>query len=335
MLARGLACSFVLAGAHWAQQARASEGGVSFYPLGIGVPDAAIMPPLEGLYSANLVYYYQGSASASREFEIGGKVVAGANATVFADFTFVEWVASTNVAGGTFALGAAVVPGQVGVTANAVIIDPSGGATGVSAKDSNLVMGDPIATAELGWTWGEGHHLAVIQWLNAPIGDYLDNHLANLAFHAWIGDTSLAYTWQKKDAPWQVSAKAGYTFNGTNQFTDYQSGIASHYEASVERIFSPKVSVGAQAYYYWQLTGDGGSGDRIGPFMGRVLGLGGTAAYNFTFAGRPSTFRIRGMAETDAKNRFEGHSIWAQWTFPFVMKAPPKPPAAGAPPHGW
>jgi hypothetical protein len=305
-----------------AGQAHASEGGVSFYPLGIGVPDAAIMPPLPGVYYANVAYFYQGSANASKDFEIGGNVVAGVHANIFADFNFAQWVPTTNFLGATAAVGVALIPGHVGVDADALLSGPAGRTIGVSVDQDNTQLGDPVATGELGWTWGD-QHFAIIQWLNVPVGMYQDRSIANLSFHAWIGDTSLAYTWQDKTSGWQVSAKAGYTFNGTNQFTDYQSGIASHYEASVEKIVTPAFSIGGQAYYYWQLTGDGGSGDRIGSFEGRVVGIGGTFAYNFTAFDRPSSLRFRGMTEVDTKNRLAGHSLWAVWTLPLRMATPP------------
>ena len=60
---RSLGVGLALAAALSAAQARASEGGISFYPLGIGVPDAAIMPPVQGVYYANVLYNYSGQRS--------------------------------------------------------------------------------------------------------------------------------------------------------------------------------------------------------------------------------------------------------------------------------
>ncbi|WP_431311105.1 transporter [Methylobacterium nigriterrae] len=37
-----------------------------------------------------------------------------------------------------------------------------------------------------------------------------------------------------------------------------------------------ELTVGLVGYFYDQLTGDSGSGDRIGPFKGRVTALGGS-----------------------------------------------------------
>lgn len=333
-LAGALSCA--LSVALLAGRASASEGGVSFYPLGIGVPDAAIMPPLEGVYYLNVPYFYQASASAAKDFEIGGNVVAGVHANIFADFNFAEWVPTTNFFGGTAAVGLALVPGHVDTTVDALLSGPRGRTLALSFNQVNTQLGDPILSGELGWKWGD-QHLAFTQWLNVPIGMYEDHSIANLSFHAWIGDSSLSYTWQDKKAGWQVSAKAGLTTNGINQFTDYRSGVASHYEASVEKMLSPEFSISAQSYYYWQLTADGGSGDRIGAFEGRVVGVGGSVAYNFKAFGQPSTLRLRGLTELDARNRLEGHSLWLVWSLPLVMHTPPTPPpgaAPGGPPQG-
>src|SRR6516162_5676616 len=110
-LARGLSLGLIFAGALWAQPASASEGGFSFYPLGVGVPDAALMPPVQGVYYANVVYDYRASAGASQDFEFGGHVVAGVKMAATADFNFTQWVPTTNFAGGTAALGVALIPG--------------------------------------------------------------------------------------------------------------------------------------------------------------------------------------------------------------------------------
>ena len=43
------------------------------------------------------------------------------------------------------------------------------------------------------------------------------------------------------------------------------------------------------AAYYEQASGDGGEGNRIGPFKGRAAAAGATAGYNFTVAGGAAT----------------------------------------------
>lgn len=54
------------------------------------------------------------------------------------------------------------------------------------------------------------------------------------------------------------------------------------------------------------MTGDGGEGNRIGPFKGRTAAVGATAGYNFTVAGTPVSARIKVLREVDVENRPQG-----------------------------
>jgi hypothetical protein len=306
-----------------APPAQASEGGASFYLLGSGGPEAAVLPPIPGVFLGNTAFYYHGSAGADREFVIGGNVVAGLRATIAADFPTVLWVPTTNLGGATLAFGLIVPFGEPSVDVSALLTGPRGRTFGVSRGDSYFVFGDPALLGEAGWKFGKTS-IAVSTLLNIPMGDYRAGQLANLAFHRWAGDLSLAATWHDPQSGWDVSGKFGFTFNGTNQFNDYTTGTESHYEASIEKAFSPKFSAGFQAYYFYQLTGDSGAGAKLGAFEGRVLGIGGQAAYNFKIAGKiPATLRLHGTTEFDATNRLEGHTIWLDFSMPLYVRLPP------------
>ena len=52
--------------------AAAAEGGQSFSLLGSGGPEAAVSPPVQGVFVDNLFYVYDGSAAAGKQFEVGG-----------------------------------------------------------------------------------------------------------------------------------------------------------------------------------------------------------------------------------------------------------------------
>jgi hypothetical protein len=159
--------------------------------------------------------------------------------------------------------------------------------------------------------------------INVPIGMYREDQLANLAFHRWAFDTSLAGTWHDPVLGWDISMKAGVTFNGTNHHTDYETGTEAHFEASIERLFSPKFAAGLLAYRFVQLTGDSGPGAVLGPNEGRVTGLGVTAAYNFPLGKMPATARVRVFEEFKAVRRLEGTSVMLELTVPLSMKLPP------------
>ncbi len=165
--------------------------------------------------------------------------------------------------------------------------------------------------------------MAVSTLVNVPIGHYREDQLANLAFHRWAVDFSLAGTWLDEKAGWDITAKAGVTINGTNNHTDYNSGNDFHLESSVEKKFSKAWSAGVQGYYFRQISGDSGTGAKLGPFKGEVYGIGGTIAYNFIAVKTPVTARLHVLTEFDATNRLEGTSVLLSIATPLKLVLPP------------
>jgi hypothetical protein len=320
---RALAAAALAAGVLHVQAAQASESGASFYLLGSGGPQAAIMPPLQGVFFGNTAYYYHGVAGGGRQLILNGNVVAGVRGTIAADFPGAIWVPSTNFLNGTLAVGGLLPFGQVWVDASTVLTGPSGRQFGASAGDSAFVLGDPVLTASLGWKRGNTY-AAFSDLLNIPVGQYHRDALANLAFHRWANDISFAVSWHEPKAGWDVSAKTGFTLNGTNDVTDYTTGTEWHLEGAVEKQLTPAWALGVQAYHFDQLTGDSGSGAKLGPFKGRVTGVGGEAAYNFKFMGKvPVVLRLHGSTEFDVQNRLQGHAIWLDLSMPLHVRMPP------------
>ena len=316
-----LAWAVAIAAAAGAQPALASEGGASLYLLGSGGPEAAIMPPLPGVFFNDQFYWYDGSAGGSKDFVVGGRVVAGLNAKIAADFATVLWVPTTNLFGGTLALGGALPVGDPMVNVSAVLTGPGGNSISVSKSDSALVVGDPILTAVYGWKTGD-YHVQFSSLVNVPIGDYREGQLANLAFHRWAGDESLAFTWHDNKSGWDVTTKEGFTFNGTNDVTQYTTGTEFHAEGSVEKRLSPHWRVGVQSYYFHQVTGDSGSGAKLGPFEGQVTGVGGEASYDLKIGKMPATLKLTGLQEFDATNRLQGYSLWLALSVPLSLRLP-------------
>lgn len=321
-ISRLLAATAGLAAAMCATSAQATEGAASLYLLGSGGPGVAEMPPLEGVYLDNMIYVYNGEAKADKQFVVGGNVVAGLDATIVADFVTALWVPSTNVLGGTLAVGGLLPVGAPMVKVNAVLTGPLGNEFSVSRRDSDIIVGDPVFTAALGWKTGKTS-IQASTLVNVPVGNYRENQLANLAFHRWIVDGSLAVTWKDEASGWDLSGKAGVTFNGNNDFTDYDSGNEFHLEGAVEKSFSKSFSAGVQGYWLKQISGDSGEGARLGPFKGEVFGAGATAAWHTVLGRSPATIRGRFMKEFDATNRLEGESYWLELSLPLHMKMPP------------
>jgi hypothetical protein len=319
-----LAVAAAVAATALAGRAVGSEGGASFYLLGSGGPEAAMMPPMPGIFLANTAYYYRAEAAAGQQFPIGGNLVAGVRGTIAADFASALWVPRAKLFGGTLSFGGTLPFGQSWVDVSAVLTGPRGNRFGVTKSDAAFVLGDPAFAAALGWTRGRTS-FQLSDLLNVPIGQYRDGELANLAFHRWANDISAAATWHDDESGWDISAKSGFTINGQNPATDYRTGTEWHIEGSVQKALTPAWSLGAQAYHFDQVTGDSGAGAVLGPFKGRVTGVGGNLAYNFKLAGVPATLMLHGMSEFDAVNRLEGHAIWLDFTIPLALR----PPAGG------
>jgi hypothetical protein len=331
-LRKGVLATVPLALVLLAHAARADEGGASIYLLGSGAPNAAVLPPLQGVYLDNSIFIYDGDTGGEKDFNLNGKVVADVKGTIAADFLTLLWVPSTNVAGGTLAVGTALPFGAVMVDARAVLTGPRGRTLDVSAHDSTLVVGDPIATASLGWKFGKTHVTASTM-VNVPIGNYDENKLADLAFHRWAIDASLAASWHDEDKGWDVSGKAGITFNGRNHATDYDSGNDLHIELSAEKTFTRRFAAGLFGYQFVQISGDSGPGAKLGPFKGKVTGLGGTMAYNTIMGRSPATFRLRVAQEFWAENRLKGTAFMLSFSLPLSMKMPAQMPAPATAGH--
>jgi hypothetical protein len=235
------------------------------------------------------------------------------------------WVPSTNVLGGTFGVGGALAFGYPSADVSLILKGPLGRQFNVSTSDSAVVFADPLGLADLGWKWGD-FHLEASGLLNIPVGEYRENQLANLSFHRWAGDTSLAATWHDDSEGWDVSAKVGFTFNGENSVTQYVTGTEFHVEGSVEKAVSKHLALAVQAYHFDQVTGDSGPGAAVlGPFEGRTTGIGGGVRYTFNIGKTPANLRLRGMTEVGVVNRPTATTIAVDLSFPLYMQLPPAP----------
>jgi len=319
---RTIATSAAALAAFAASPALAAEGGTTFYLLGSGGPGAAVPPPVEGVYFDHTFYVYDGEASAARDFVVGGRVVADLKATVIANFVTTMFVPTTDFGGGTLAIATTLPLANPEVTASAVLTGPGGRQLGVSRKDDPFVVGDPVVMVAATWAAGENSYVQPSVQVNIPIGEYREDRLGNLAFNRWIVDTSVAMSWHDAEAGWDASAKIGYTFDGMNDYTQYNSGDQFHLEGSVERIFSPQFSLGLQAYYLEQVGDDHGSGASLGAFKGRTVAGGLTAAYNFVLGQTPVTARVRAFKEFDVKNRLDGQAFFVSFSLPISLNLP-------------
>ncbi len=258
-------------------------------------------------------------ATAARSaFPIGGIVAAGVEADAYYKIGTALWVLPDTVLGGNLGLSASVVGGWKDVSAS-LIIEPLGG---IALQDDNTAFGDPVLAAMLGWHRGNWHW-NVGTMINVPIGQWEEGRLANLGFNRWAVDLNSAVTWLDPASGFEISGIIGVTFNFENPDTDYKSGTELHLEFAAVQNLSKRFALGIAGYHYDQVSGDSGSGARLGDFEGRVTAIGPLAKYTFDVGDTQLSSNLRWFAEFDTENRLEGHAAILTLSMPLSGSPPP------------
>lgn len=323
-LKSGLAGAIALAFFSVPSTSQAAENGVGIYLLGFRGPQAGIVPP-PGLYFQNDTYFYKGSANPSREIPYNGQLVADVRATMWANVPTLLWSTPIQIAGGNLAFTASLPIGGPTIDAGvALSAPPINAVIARNLHDRVATIGDPLLTSLVAWHAGNFHWNAGVT-TNIPVGDYREGAIANIAFHRWAADLFAAATWLDQASGHELSGTIGITFNGRNPTTDYTTGTEFHAEFAALQHVSRQFNLGVVGYYYDQLTGDSGSGARLGPFKGRVAALGGTVGYTFMAGQLPIATRVKVFREFDVRNRLEGTAGFFTISLPLSVAVPPAP----------
>ena len=320
-----------------AERVYAAEQAKSVYLLGVTASMAGMTPP-PGTYVSSFTYLYSGDATGaaalSRTLPLAGTVLpsfatlqtnadVSVKANVALDVFSVLWVAPQKVLEGNFGFGVLLPVGYQGVDVNlnalTALTFPNGTVLqrgrNFGISDSTFAVGDPLATAFIGWSSGN-LHWKLTGLLNVPIGAYDRSNLVNMGFNRWAADLTGSATWLDPKSGFEVSLAAGFTFNGENPDTNYKTGTEFHLEGAVMKHFSKAFAVGVAGYHYQQITGDSGSGALLGAFKGEVSAIGPNLTYNFQVGGVPVLTSVRWLHEFNAKNRLEGDAGFVTVTVP-------------------
>ena len=167
----------------------------------------------------------------------------------------------------------------------------------------------------LGWKKGDVTYAATFG-IYAPTGEFEEGKLANVGKKFWTFEPGLSVSWLSSKIGTEVSLFAGFDVNTRNDITDYQSGDVIHLDATVAQhlpLLGGFVGVGANAFYYQQVSGDSGSGATLGDFEGRTVGVGPVLSYA-TKIGKGKTTdlvaELKWLPELDVENRLKGDTIW-------------------------
>ena len=256
--------------------ALADEGGVSFWLPGLYGSLAAV--PSQPGFSLATIYYHTsvkagGNVAAARQFQIGRftpTLTVDLNARLKGradlDFTIGSYVFETPVLGGQAAVGLVAIYARSSATLNAssfATLGPFSVFRAASFTDTTYGFGDLYPQASLKWNHGVHNFMWYVTG-DIPVGAYKSTRLANIGIGHAALDSGGGYTYFNPETGHEFSAVGGFTYNWTNTSTDYKNGIDFHLDWGASQFLSKQVLVGAVGYLYQQVTGDSGSGDRVG-----------------------------------------------------------------------
>lgn len=303
-------------------ETQAAEYAQGVYVLGNRGPLAGVAPP-PGFYFESETYYYSGNLGGGRLFQGGGVVAANVKNDTSAVFATPIWVTPVEILGGNLGFSITIPFGTPNVSAGAVLASPRiDRIVAGRERDAIFNVGDIYLASFVGWHSGNFHWSGTLLGV-VPSGSFENGQLSNIALNRPAIDLSGALTYLDPVLGYELSVVPGITFNWINPATQYLTGTEFHLEWSASKYLSKELSVGLVGYYYNQLTGDGGSGDRIGPFKGRVTSLGAQIGYTFKLGEIPVSTNVRFFREFDVKNRFAGTATYLTISAPLWV-APPK-----------
>jgi hypothetical protein len=296
----------------------ADEGGVSFWlPGNFG---SFVATPGDPGWTLPLMYYYSSAdAGADKTFPRAGRFTAGVDASGSFVFVAPTYVLATPVAGGQASWGLAVALGHLGADVDATLNAPLGGVVSGSENDARTGFSDLYPTASLKWNRGV-HNSMVYLMAGVPVGAYDVGRLANLGTNHGAIDGGGGYTYLDPKKGRELSAAVGFTYNFENPDTRYRNGLSSHLDWAASHFFSETFHAGVVGYVYYQLTGDSGSGAKLGDFKSQVAGLGPQAGRFFEIGGRKCYVNLKGYWEFSSKNRPEGWNAWLAFAIPLTGK---------------
>jgi hypothetical protein len=328
-----------------AQVARADEGGIGFWIPGFFGSLSAVPAQAPGWSMTSIYYHDQVSAGAdvarAREFQIGN-IPANLTATVNAN---VHATVDLGLLAGTYTFETPVLGAQASASLMGVYGSNStslaGSLTGTLATpggaipfsrfdtiDSSLMaFGDLLPMFQMKWNAGVNNFMTYVTG-DIPVGAYQSNRLANIGLGHWAIDVGGGYTYFDPKTGHEASAVLGFTYNFIDPSTQYQNGVDMHLDWGVSQFLTKQWQVGLVGYLYQEIGCDSGSGDRVGCFQSRVVGVGPQVGYIFPVGDMQGYLNLKAYGEFANANRPAGWNLWLTFN---LSPAAPTPPAPSRP----
>jgi hypothetical protein len=328
---------FACAVAFVPKSAAADEGGVSFWIPGFFGSLAAA--PQQPGWSFTTFFYHTsvsagGDVAFARQVHRGNIMVnfnGNLNATLKAppdvQFFAPSYTFATPVLGAqaSFYLLGGYGRSQTSVDATLTGLGPAGFSISGGRTDTVWGFADLIPMFTLRWNKGVDNWMVYITG-DIPVGAYDPNRLANLGIGHGAIDAGGAYTYFNPQTGHEFSAALGFTYNFENQDTNYKNGVDMHLDWGISQFLTKEWQLGFVGYFYDQISCDSGSGDRVGCFESRVIGVGPQIGHIFKIDDQYQGYvNLKGYKEFDAAHRPDGWNVWATLVIsPAEEKKPPE-----------
>jgi len=310
-LARALiaAAAALLAGP-WAAQA--GEGGVSHVMPGANATMLDLPPTAPGWFFKPMYINYRGDITAKLPTAVG--IVANAEATTNTIALGGGYGFEQKVLGAHYGVAAFVPYSWVDISAETAAIG------GKRIQNSVSGIGDvTVVPVLMAWKSGDVQYDFLLP-IYAPTGSYKVGRLGNTGLNYWTFDPIVGVSYNNAKSGFNAAAHLGYAMNTENGDTQYKSGNVLHLDASVQQIFplgSGLANIGAEAWYFDQVTCDSGAGATLGCFKGRTAGIGPVLGYIQPIGQQRMIFELKWLPELDTKNRLNGDFIWFKMVYKF------------------
>lgn len=326
------------------QIARADEGGVSFWVPGFFGSLSAVPAQAPGWSMTSIYYHTSVSAGAdvarAREFQIGNvpanltaNFSANVNANVNLGFVAGTYTFETPVLGGQ---ASASLLGAYGSNSTSLAGSLTGALTvpGIGSLpfsrfdsiNSDIIgFGDLVPQFALRWNAGVNNFMTYVTG-DIPVGAYQSTRLANLGIGHWAIDAGGGYTYFSPQTGHEFSGVLGFTYNFVDPSTQYQNGVDMHFDWGASQFLTKQIQVGLVGYVYQEIGCDSGTGDRVGCFQSRVVGVGPQFGYIFPVGDKMQGYlNLKGYGEFANENRPAGWNVWLTFNLSPAAATPPTP----------
>src|SRR5262247_2831130 len=129
--------------------------------------------------------------------------------------------------------------------------------------------------------FGGVHNYMIYITGDVPVGAYDSTRLSNIGIGHGAIDAGGGYTYLNPQTGHEFSGVLGFTYNFENRSTQYQNGVDMHLDWGASQFLTKQFQIGAVGYVYREIGCDSGSGDRVGCFQSRVVGVGPQLGFIF------------------------------------------------------